>query len=310
MKWKVSSQKELSRVITTVIQKKMASILLKSLFSKRELRKQTSFSKRLRSKSRSYRQGWISKKQAQRYYDVSGKTINPTFNKVINYFYPPNFGLMRNKKDAARMQHEYDLWVNAVTPTGAVKSEAQMLLRNYLIKTSNSDSDYDYNVRVLLRQAGGVDIRRISFATSWLSRVFFDARRAVEGTSYYPCSIKDKIQIQAVQVFHRSFQNNFGHTTLVKLVDADGHIFIWWASTGTDAADGDTVIVKGTVKGFESRDNKLQTILTRCTLKVKEKAARAQCDFCQKEFLVSGLQEDADGFLSCHMCLPPTDSTQ
>lgn len=58
----------------------------------------------------------------------------------------------------------------------------------------------------------------------------------------------------------------WGSSTLVKMIDAQGNVLIWFASNCPDLEPGDGVKVTGTIKQNNIRDGVKQTILTRCRM--------------------------------------------
>lgn len=59
-----------------------------------------------------------------------------------------------------------------------------------------------------------------------------------------------------------SWEGAYGTTYLYKFTDAQGNVYIWYASRGIETRDGMTL--KGTVKDHNERDGVKQTVLTRC----------------------------------------------
>jgi len=69
-------------------------------------------------------------------------------------------------------------------------------------------------------------------------------------------------------------ETQWGYTTLVSLLDADGHVFTWWASGGAyDSNDGRlkvgaTYTLVATIKGHKEYNGIKQTLLNRAVLTV------------------------------------------
>jgi len=72
--------------------------------------------------------------------------------------------------------------------------------------------------------------------------------------------------------FTRSFETNWGTTTVVNFTDTDGNVLIWFASNGAfDAngqkvAEGKSYTLSGTIKGHKDYKGVKQTSLNRCKL--------------------------------------------
>ena len=69
-------------------------------------------------------------------------------------------------------------------------------------------------------------------------------------------------------------ETQWGYTTLVSLLDADGHVFTWWASGGACDADagrlkvGATYTLVATIKGHKEYNGIKQTLINRAILTV------------------------------------------
>lgn len=68
-------------------------------------------------------------------------------------------------------------------------------------------------------------------------------------------------------VFLRTFENEWGSTTLVKVQSDAGNVFAWFKSGYlADVEKGDAVTMIGTVKKLDEYQGQKQTVLTRCVL--------------------------------------------
>lgn len=94
-------------------------------------------------------------------------------------------------------------------------------------------------------------------------------RAAAAEASKHVGKVGDKIEVytNAVQLV-TSWEHRYGTTYLYKWTDADGNVFVWFAShpQGMNLRDnqGCDVWVKGTVKDHTERDGVKQTVMTRC----------------------------------------------
>lgn len=231
---------------------------------------------------------FVSNSMARKYHDLSGKTIATTADKVIHYLLPPDFSGINDAILVRKLKAEYNEWRASVTPNDADKTEAAIALKTYLQAPDNNDSDYDYNVKTVLRMPL-IPVMKTSISVSFLSRHFAKLRRTLsnqarndEGIEYYPGIVGEKITVEAKQVFHREFPGQYGIKTLVKFVDTDGHLFVWWASKGIDTRDGNVVSITAAIKGFDSYEGKKQLVLTRCKTKVVKATETHRCELCNK----------------------------
>ena len=77
---------------------------------------------------------------------------------------------------------------------------------------------------------------------------------------------KQKITLELEVTFKKNMTTMYGATTLIKFKDAEGHLFQWW-SNGMFAetlAEGDKVMVAGTIKSHDEYLGQKYTTLTRC----------------------------------------------
>ena len=86
---------------------------------------------------------------------------------------------------------------------------------------------------------------------------------AARKSSNYVGEIGKRITIDVVEAkYITSWETMYGMTHLYRFVDADGNVFVWFASSMIDEAEIKSV--KGTVKAHNERDGIKQTVLTRC----------------------------------------------
>ena len=86
---------------------------------------------------------------------------------------------------------------------------------------------------------------------------------AARKSSNYIGEIGKRITINVAEAkYITSWETMYGMTHLYKFLDADGNVFVWFASSMIDEAEVKSV--KGTVKDHTERDGIKQTVLTRC----------------------------------------------
>ncbi len=90
-----------------------------------------------------------------------------------------------------------------------------------------------------------------------------EAAKAVEMKSNYVGNAGDKVVINVTDgKLVTSWENQFGCTYLYKMIDENGNVYVWFASSSQDIKVGSTV--KGTIKNHSERDGVKQTVVTRC----------------------------------------------
>lgn len=86
---------------------------------------------------------------------------------------------------------------------------------------------------------------------------------AARKSSEYVGEIGQRLTVNVVEAkYITSWENMYGMTHLYKFMDADGNVYVWFASNMIDEAEVKSL--KGTVKDHSERDGIKQTVLTRC----------------------------------------------
>lgn len=135
----------------------------------------------------------------------------------------------------------------------------------------SDDSEYARTVSQVVRAgslASGRNIRIIASVVSGYQRA--QARRALDSVVINSEHIGEVGKRQTFTdlkvIFTKMIENPYGMTQLVKFVDPDGNVLIWWNSGRTNPEIGKTYTVTGTVKAYDERDGVKQTVITRCKL--------------------------------------------
>lgn len=90
-----------------------------------------------------------------------------------------------------------------------------------------------------------------------------EAARLAETVSQHVGEVGQRITLTAATAkLLTSWEGAYGTTYLYKFTDAQGNVYIWYASRGIETRDGMTL--KGTIKDHNERDGVKQTVLTRC----------------------------------------------
>ena len=97
-----------------------------------------------------------------------------------------------------------------------------------------------------------------------------NATTADANNSKYQGVIGSKLAVAVTDAkYITSWETAYGRTFLYKFYDAEGNVYVWFASGSSDAFEASKTIesIVGTVKGHEERDGVKQTILTRVKFK-------------------------------------------
>lgn len=87
-------------------------------------------------------------------------------------------------------------------------------------------------------------------------------RQAQANTSQHVGTVGEKIQVEGTVTFTMEYPGHYGTKTLVKIVDDNGNLFVWWASA-TAPEQGVRVTGKATIKGHSDYQGVNQTDITR-----------------------------------------------
>lgn len=143
-----------------------------------------------------------------------------------------------------------------------------------------SSSDYIFNLTTVLGENAVVTAKTAGIAVSAI--VAYDRameretkRREREASfaekaelTEYVGAVKDRIDTEGAVEMIRSWETQWGSTTLIKWRDDEGRVFVWKSSRDVDTRRGDRVKVRGTVKKHEDYRGEKQNVLTRCKLEV------------------------------------------
>ena len=100
----------------------------------------------------------------------------------------------------------------------------------------------------------------------WEIREKRDQRAKELPPSDYIGEIGERITVDAKMTLKKSVGGAFGLTYLVKFVDNDDNVIVWFASREPEFNEGDGVTITGRVKDHREWNERRETILTRCKL--------------------------------------------
>ena len=197
--------------------------------------------------------GWVSKGKA---YDSD---LMATAERVSSWINRKSLGLFERQE------------VIDIDPTEEEKEEANKALK-WALDLEVGDNDYLYNLNRIAK-AGFVINRYIGLACSMVAgyrRSIEEQKERIERKpSNYVGEIKKRddyiVTIEKIQ----QFETDYGTSWLIKMLDDNDNIIVWWASTPSfEFNEGDTVTIKATVKEHREYNGIKQTIVNR----VKEAA--------------------------------------
>jgi hypothetical protein len=174
--------------------------------------------------------------------------------------------------------------------------------------------DYSYNLSVVAK-LGSVNHKQMGLLASlipWYQRqVGFQAevkaRAEKANTSTYVGEVGGKVQLTVTVLHVIDRANDYGYrggtTHIHKMADAAGNALTWFSSSDR-LEEGQTYVLKGTVKAQEEYKGEKQTVLTRCTV-------IAPCESCGKD----GKQVWANGgnhfyCAKCYKCVQKEEERQ
>jgi hypothetical protein len=139
------------------------------------------------------------------------------------------------------------------------------------VKASTETSDYMHNLRVAVELAattGRTEGLLASVVIAYerhvegIERKRREAEKAIESTYFGEVGKRYDVAGTVDRVHY--IEGQYGVSTLVCFVDADGHRYKWFATGSKDFKVGETVVLKGTVKKHEEYKGAKETVLTRC----------------------------------------------
>lgn len=151
---------------------------------------------------------------------------------------------------------------------------AQTIIQ-WAIDGKAGDSDYAHNLKIL----AGFDYTEgkrlglmVSLPRSYqlaMDRESKAKANAKTESGEFVGQVGDKLKdLELTQIFNRVVgQNQFGVSVLIKYKDSAGNIFCWFTGEGKARANGDSVILSGTIKAHNEFKGSKETQLTRCRIK-------------------------------------------
>ena len=149
------------------------------------------------------------------------------------------------------------------------------------VKEQEAEDSYMHNLQVIVNDEY-ITYKNFGYAVSiiptynkYIKKQIEAAERAKKleqeaSVSEYVGQIKDRITIINIDTIEcvSSWYNDYGMTFLYKIIDTEGHVFMWASSTGIRDDEGlEVTAITGTIKAHEEYKGVKQTWLTRCRIK-------------------------------------------
>lgn len=165
---------------------------------------------------------------------------------------------------------DHDHAVENWTPTREDHDLARRALA--FARTLNAEekqNDYMYNIATIAALTGWC-WKDLGFGASiiraYQRRMEREAENAPRPESDHVGTVGEKININATLQFSRTFNGNYGVTTLYRFRDDAGNILTWFSSRSLDLDDGAEYQIAGRVKKHDDYKGTKQTVLTRCKI--------------------------------------------
>jgi len=198
--------------------------------------------------------GWVPRSAA-----ANGADVDPTASRVLRLLCP--------QLDAAREAHRLAELAKVSQKDGEQAEAAIAWARG-----TTENTDYIYNLRTVVSApsvVGKMAGIAASVISAWDRAMARETERAVRrdaACSTHQGTVGGKISFAGEVVMVRGCESRFGTTTIIKLVDASGNVYTWFASGGRDVARGERYAVTGTVKKHDEYKGEMQTVVTRCKI--------------------------------------------
>ncbi len=140
------------------------------------------------------------------------------------------------------------------------------------LKSSTDNSNYMHNLRTVFTKEfftdrdAGLAASAVGAYLKYIGKEVERRRKARvgENSKYFGTVGKREVFTLTILGEH-VFENDFGQTTLFRMIDENGNLCNWWTSSARLEV-GHTYKLKGTVKKFDEYKGTKQTIINRCVV--------------------------------------------
>jgi hypothetical protein len=166
-------------------------------------------------------------------------------------------------------------FAESLRPLAAEAAGRAEEIRTFVLSEDfGGDSDYVLNLKAA---AGGERVNPRNFGllvsapqahARHIEKTLIREKQAKVGeNSSHFGEVKTRYELEVTVAGIRYLEGDYGTTTLYTLLDADGNLFKWFATTDKLGEDeGARFVIKGTVKKHDEYNGTKQTVLTRCAV--------------------------------------------
>ena len=191
---------------------------------------------------------------------AAGEGTPASADVVAQILNPPVF----SGRDAEYQRAEYRKMVEKYAPTAADVAQVEPVLA--WIDAQVDSSEYIHNLK-LIRKLGSCGEKRLGLLVSaagvYLREIGQKAERATKTNEHFG-KIGDRIERQVSCVAINGYMTDWGPAAVVKMEDAEGRAFTWFAKGSINFKVGESFTVRGTIKKHDDFKGQKQTVLTRC----------------------------------------------
>lgn len=131
-------------------------------------------------------------------------------------------------------------------------------------------TDFEHNMRVVA-QAEALPWRGAGIAAAMIfcykreveKELLREKRAKMFAASTYVGEVKERRDFEVTVVSEYKVEGNYGTTHIYKLLDKGGNLLTWFSSSAV-LKEGESYVLKGTVKAHEEYKGTKQTVITRC----------------------------------------------
>ncbi|MBK7845856.1 MAG: hypothetical protein IPJ71_19645 [Bdellovibrionales bacterium] len=155
-------------------------------------------------------------------------------------------------------------WNKDIVAKAATKT-AEVAKVKAVVAALAPDSEYVRNLQAVAA-VETVSFRNLNLLVSAYAAYQRAGEAAPKVESKHFAKVGEKVFVNATVTGTRFLPGQYGVTTLVKLVTAEGNVMTWFASGAKDFEEGQKVNIAGSVKANDFYNGIAQTVLTRCKI--------------------------------------------
>lgn len=213
--------------------------------------------------------GWVSRAQARQAAEACEPGVVPTSDNAL-------FACGQCPQDRSAAE----LWRSFQPEHADLEEAAAVVEWAGTLGERQELNDYLSNLRVAC-SLGYVTERNAGLVASAVTAYRREVEQEVQRTrrastqSKHVGEVGKRMQLSLTVLRVHYTEGQYGVTTIVGMVDAEGNDYTWFASGSKEFKAGDVLVGKGTVKAHKSYKDRPQTVLTRCTFETTAKSAKS-----------------------------------